>query len=67
MGPASTTEPDGPKPGSAAAVTRGCTCPIMDNARGRGAWGDGARYGWWISADCPMHGLEPTPFVEVGP
>ena len=49
-----------PKPGSRAAENLGCTCPIMDNARGRGAYGDGERYGWWMSADCPLHG-RPSP------
>lgn len=25
-----------PKPGSDDAIARGCTCPVLDNARGRG-------------------------------
>ncbi len=43
-------------PGSPAAIANGCTCPVIDNARGKGVYGDGDRYGWWVSADCPLHG-----------
>lgn len=43
-----------PDPGSVAATAGGCTCPILDNAHGKGSgWGPGK---FWISADCPMHG-----------
>lgn len=49
-----------PDPGSRAAEARGCTCPIIDNCGGRGAYCDGERYGWWMSANCPLHG-QPTP------
>lgn len=38
------------------AIANGCTCPVIDNARGKGVYGDGDRYGWWVSADCPLHG-----------
>lgn len=41
-------------PGSPEAVKLGCTCPILDNAHGRGARATiGTLY--WISADCPIH------------
>lgn len=40
-----------PKPGSADAIDLGCSCPIMDNGRGRGR-PDGT---FWISGDCPLH------------
>ncbi len=44
-------------PGSAAAVKRGCRCPIIDNAHGRGAWGSsGDDAVFWISETCPLHG-----------
>lgn len=46
---------DTPNPGSPAAQARGCTCPVMSNGHGRGAYGDGERYGWWYSAGCPLH------------
>lgn len=47
-------EEDDPTPGSDAAVERGCTCPIGDNARGWGAWG--MKGAFWITEDCPLHG-----------
>lgn len=43
-------------PGSKEAVKNGCTCPVLDNAHGKGHLGDGEKYGWWINADCPLHG-----------
>lgn len=45
-----------PNPGSDAAIASGCTCAVMDNCRGAGIYGDGKRFGWWISGDCPLHG-----------
>jgi hypothetical protein len=44
-----------PNPGSDDAVQLGCTCPVMDNARGRGIpfKGEGA---FWINDACPLHG-----------
>lgn len=45
-------------PGSLAAMRLGCTCPIIDNARGKGLGGDGWRFGWVISEDCPIHGAK---------
>lgn len=44
-----------PNPGSDAAIERGCTCPVMDNAHGRGIpTPDGPRF--WYSERCPLHG-----------
>ena len=44
-----------PNPGSDEALDKGCTCPVMDNAHGRGAWGsDGELF--IMSEDCPLHG-----------
>lgn len=34
----------------------GCTCPVMDNGRGKGWLGDGERFGWVVNEDCPLHG-----------
>lgn len=45
-----------PNPGSAEARARGCTCAVIDNHYGRGRYGDGERYGWFMSGDCPLHG-----------
>jgi hypothetical protein len=45
-----------PNPGSVEARALGCTCPIIDNGYGKGAYanenGDPA---WWHSPDCPVH------------
>lgn len=38
-------------PGSPKAVSNGCKCPVLDNARGAGI-GDGT---YWISEKCPIH------------
>lgn len=43
-------------PGSSHAVQRGCSCPVLDNARGLGARGTrGADAIFWVNSDCPMH------------
>jgi hypothetical protein len=42
-------------PGSLPARKLGCKCPYVDNHAGRGRGGDGKRYGWYISGNCPMH------------
>lgn len=44
-----------PNPGSPEAVEQGCTCPVYDNAHGRGFGGDGEQWGWWITEKCPLH------------
>jgi len=44
-----------PPPGSDEAFMKGCTCPIIDNCLGKGIGRDGAKYGWWIDSDCPIH------------
>lgn len=45
-----------PNPGSDEAIEQGCTCPVYDNARGKGIGGNGEKHGWWITAGCPLHG-----------
>lgn len=55
-----------PPPGSDAAIQQGCTCPIMDNAHGRGYMGVSGVY--VFSGDCPLHCLKPqewTPQDEL--
>jgi len=48
-----------PNPGSDEAIAQGCTCPVLDNAHGRGAWGSsGEDAVFWMNADCPLHGGE---------
>lgn len=46
-----------PKPGSDEALEMGCTCPIYDNMRGKGAYG-GPEGAFYISLECPLHGKE---------
>ena len=41
-------------PGSDKAVKEGCTCAVLDNARGKGIDGKGKLF--WINGDCPIHG-----------
>lgn len=43
-------------PGSDAARHQGCTCSILDNARGAGWLGMPGRF--VMSADCTMHGVK---------
>lgn len=46
-----------PNPGSAPAIARGCTCPVVDNGYGRGfVIGDSLTF--WYNADCPVHSKE---------
>lgn len=44
-----------PNPGSDKALEMGCTCPILDNRHGLGAYNypDGMFY---INTTCPIHG-----------
>lgn len=47
-----------PAPGSQAAISQGCTCPVIDNHHGRGYGANWPKYGWIIFEDCPLHGNE---------
>lgn len=42
-----------PPPGSDAAIQFGCTCPVLDNAHGKGYMGVAGVY--VFSGDCPLH------------
>ena len=58
--------PDTPSPGSDAAIKQGCTCPVLDNAHGRGYMGVPGIYAY--SGDCPLHAVKPqewTPQDEL--
>ena len=43
-------------PGSKFALEHGCSCAVMDNHRGAGRYGDGKKYGWFMTQDCKLHG-----------
>lgn len=49
-------------PGSDEAIKLGCTCPVLDNAHGKGITegygGTPEKPVFWFSADCPVHGRE---------
>jgi hypothetical protein len=48
-----------PNPGSKEAKDLGCTCPVLDNEYGKGAYTDKTgKPVFWITSDCPLHGLE---------
>lgn len=43
-----------PNPGSIEAQHQGCTCPVLDNAHGKGLpMSSGPA--WWIMEKCPLH------------
>jgi len=44
-------------PGSLEAGRRGCNCPSRENRAGKGldVAPDGAKRGFWIADDCPLH------------
>lgn len=44
-----------PNPGSWEAQDAGCTCAVLDNNHGKFA--PYPPDGWWITEDCPLHGL----------
>lgn len=57
-----------PNPGSIEAVAKGCTCPVIDNHYGEGAWGPGTEGIFWYTSGCPVHwpvGTNHGPFVAV--
>jgi hypothetical protein len=50
-----------PNPGSEGAVMRGCTCPVLDNRRGKGLPMHGGTRCFWINEGCPVHAPALTP------
>lgn len=52
-----------PNPGSAEAVEKGCTCPVMDNSYGMGMLGGSVLHPdtgnplFIFHEDCPVHGV----------
>jgi hypothetical protein len=51
-----------PSPGSDAAIAKGCTCPVLDNAHGNGYMGIAGVYVY--SGDCPLHALRSQDWTE---
>jgi hypothetical protein len=49
--------PDTPSPGSDAAIAKGCTCPVSDNAHGKGYMGHDNIFVY--TAGCPVHPIKP--------
>ena len=48
---------DKPNPGSKEAIKLGCTCPVIDNRYGEGAYNDEQGNPlFWMNDDCPVHG-----------
>jgi hypothetical protein len=43
-----------PNPGSSEAIAAGCTCPVLDNAHGKGVAYQGEAF-FRFSEDCPLH------------
>lgn len=52
---------DVPNPGSPEARALGCTCPVLDNDRGRGSGRLDANGEpvFWITEGCPLHSATP--------
>ena len=46
-----------PNPGSDKAIEQGCLCAVLDNRHGKGAY-DGKEGAFWVTADCPLHGIK---------
>lgn len=49
-----------PNPGSDAAMIAGCTCPVLDNNHGEGAYSDAGGRRFWINDGCPLHASKST-------
>jgi hypothetical protein len=52
-----------PSPGSAAALARGCKCPILDNNHGE--FPPHQPDQWWVHPRCPLHGFGRGEPVDV--
>lgn len=58
-----------PNPGSDEALHLGCTCAVLDNGHGKGAF-DLRPGQFWVTEDCPVHGKQqvlvtPAKIVEL--
>jgi len=60
------SDTEAPSPGSDEAAAKGCTCPRIDNAHGRGAFGGSVKGAdgktvFWTNDACPLHGTVKAP------
>jgi hypothetical protein len=44
-----------PYPGTKEARIGGCLRAVIDNHHGAGRYGDGKKYGWFVTGGCPLH------------
>lgn len=56
-----------PPPGSPDARALGCQCPVYGNHNGKGQRGNGAKYGWYTSEHCDLHGALALKWALGGP
>lgn len=58
-----------PNPGSPEAQDLGCTCPVLDNGRGRGCGRVDAqgRPLFWLRGDCSVHVNPPQEVIGETP
>ena len=54
---------EAPSPGTQAAIDAGCTCPVMDNCRGRGYHGQAGVYVY--NSRCPVHADQIRKLMEA--
>lgn len=55
---------DEPSPGSPEAVSKGCTCPLMENRCGSGVAYKGKR-AFYLDHGCPVHCPQPPSEADV--
>jgi len=45
-----------PLPGSDEAINAGCSCAVLDNRHGAGAYEVNGKAVFWVNASCKIHG-----------
>ena len=53
---------DTPNPGTKEAIEAGCTCPVLDNCRGKGYMGIEGTFVY--TEGCPVHGAMTDDLVD---
>jgi hypothetical protein len=56
-------------PGSNEAIAQGCTCPVLDNAHGKGCGyiGKDGNPLYWTNENCPLHGNQSSKWRAYDP